>query len=101
MYIVQDTSVAPHRGSFCEVCQFNLKSTLVAVKKTMNVNDTRKFVQEAQLMHSIQHPNCVRLYGVCEAPVSAMVMEWMGGSDLPARPLVRLRVTGCLCALQS
>ena len=33
-------------------------------------------------MHSIQNPNCVRLYGVCEAPAPAMVMEWMGGGDL-------------------
>jgi serine/threonine protein kinase len=80
--IVQDTSVAPQRGSFGEVCKCNWKGTSVAVKKIMSVTDARKFVQEAQLMHSIQHPNCVRLYGVCEAPVSAMVMEWMGGGDL-------------------
>jgi serine/threonine protein kinase len=48
----------------------------------MIVTDTRKFVQEAQLVHSNQHPKCVRLYGVCEAPAPAMLMEWIGGADL-------------------
>jgi serine/threonine protein kinase len=80
--IVQDTSVAPQRGSFGEVCKCNWKGTPVALKKVMSVTDARRFVQEAQLMHSIQHPNCVRLYGVCEAPAPALVMEWMGGGDL-------------------
>jgi serine/threonine protein kinase len=80
--IIHDSSIAPQRGSFGEVRKCDWKGTPVALKTITNVTDTRKFVQEAQTMHSIQHPNCVRLYGVCEAPVSAMVMEWMGGGDL-------------------
>ncbi len=80
--VILDTSVAPQRGSFGEVFKCNWKGTLVALKKITSITDKRNFMQEAQMMHSIQHPNCVRLYGVCEAPVSAMVMEWMGGGDL-------------------
>ena len=76
------TSVAPQRGSFAEVRKCDWRGTEVAVKKIMRVADQHKFVEEAQMMHKIQHPNCVRLYGVCVEPDSEIVMEWMGGGDL-------------------
>jgi hypothetical protein len=80
--LIPDLNLAPQRGSFGEVFKCDWRGTPVAVKKFLRVADRHKFVQEAQMMHKIQHPNCVRLYGVCEAPDSALVMEWMGGGDL-------------------
>jgi serine/threonine protein kinase len=80
--LIRDLNVVPQSGSFGEVFKCDWRGTPVAVKKIMRVADRHKFVQEAQMMHSIQHPNCVRLYGVCEAPYPALVMEWMGGGDL-------------------
>jgi serine/threonine-protein kinase CTR1 len=85
--------VASNRGSFGEVSKCIWKGTLVAVKKYFNVDD-KKFVQEAQMMHTIQHPNCVRMFGACTVPYQAIVMEWMGGRDLSQflaqRPLPKM-----------
>jgi serine/threonine protein kinase len=90
-----DTSVSSQRGSFGEVFKCMWKGTPVAVKRIMNVADVNKFMQEARMMHSISHPNCVRLYGVCAPPDAAIVMEWMGGGDLlqflARRPLPKLQ----------
>jgi serine/threonine protein kinase len=80
--LIRITNVAPQRGFFGEVCRCDWRGTPVAVKKIMRVADQHKFVEEAQMMHKIQHSNCVRLYGVCVAPDSEIVMEWMGGGDL-------------------
>jgi serine/threonine protein kinase len=80
--LIQDLGVASKKGSFGEVSKCIWKGTPVAVKKIMNVADVQTFQQEALMMHSISHPNCVRLYGVCAPPNSALVMEWMGGGDL-------------------
>ena len=80
--LICDRNVVPQKGSFGEVFKCDWRGTLVAVKRIMRVADQHKFVEEAKMMHKIQHPNCVRLYGVCEAPSSALVMEWMGGGDL-------------------
>ena len=93
--LTQDASVSPKRGSFGEVFKCMWKGTPVAVKRIMNVADLKKFMQEARMMHSISHPNCVRMYGVCAPPDSAIVMEWMGGGDLlqflARRPLSKLQ----------
>jgi serine/threonine protein kinase len=80
--LIYDLNLTPQRGFFGDVFKCNWRGTPVAVKKIMRVADQHKFVEEAQMMHSIQHPNCVRLYGVCQAPYPALVMEWMGGGDL-------------------
>jgi serine/threonine protein kinase len=92
--LIQDFGVASMKGSFGEVSKCTWKGTPVAVKKFMNVADVQKFYQEARMMHSISHPNCVRLYGVCAPPDAALVMEWMGGGDLnqflSQRPLPEL-----------
>jgi serine/threonine protein kinase len=80
--LIRDLNVVPQSGSFGEVIKCDWRGTPVAVKKIMRVADRHKFVQEAHMMHQIQHLNCVRLYGVCEAPYPALVMEWMGGGDL-------------------
>jgi serine/threonine protein kinase len=93
--LTQDASVSPKRGSFGEISKCIWKGTPVAVKRIMSVADVKKFMQEARMMHSISHPNCVRLYGVCAPPDSAIVMEWMGGGDLlqflARRPLPKLQ----------
>ena len=92
--LIQDSSFASKKGSFGEVSKCIWKGTPVAVKKIMNVADVHTFQQEALMMHSISHPNCVRLYGVCAPPDAALVMEWMGGGDLEQflsqRPLPEL-----------
>jgi serine/threonine protein kinase len=80
--LILDSTFVLQKGSFGIVCKCEWKGTPVAVKKIMNIADQRKFVQEAEMMNNIQHPNCVRLYGVCTSPDSALVMEWMGGGDL-------------------
>ncbi len=80
--LIPVAGVAKKRGSFGEVSKCSWKGTDAAVKKIMSVDNVQKFQQEARIMHSISHPNCVRLYGVCTAPDSALVMEWMGGGDL-------------------
>jgi serine/threonine protein kinase len=91
----QDADVRSKRGSFGEVFKCIWKGTPVAVKRNMNVHDVEKFQQEAHMMLSISHPNCVRLYGICAPPDSALVMEWMGGGDLlqflAQRPLPKLQ----------
>ena len=87
--------MSPKRGSFGEVAKCMWKGTPVAVKRIMSVADVKKFMQEARMMHSISHPNCVRLYGVCAPPDAGIVMEWMGGGDLlqflARRPLPKLQ----------
>jgi hypothetical protein len=93
--LTRDVSVSSQRGSFREVSKCMWKGTPVAVKQIMNVADVTKFMQEARMMHSISHPNCVRMYGVCAPPDAAIVMEWMGGGDLlqflARRPLPKLQ----------
>jgi len=59
----------------------------VAVKTLKKTNlsqvDRDDFNREAKLMHAINHPNCVRLYGVCSTETKqSLVMEWMDGHDL-------------------
>jgi len=89
-----DPKYDPQRGSFGIVSKCDWKGHPVAVKKILSVSDQHKFVQEAEMMNAIQHPNCVRLYGVCTSPESSLVMEWMGGGDLlqflDERPLPKL-----------
>ncbi len=91
--LITDANFVPKRGSFGVVSKCVWNGTQVAVKKIINVDD-QNFVQEAQMMHNIQHPNCVRLYGICRAPDQAIVMEWMGGGDLSQfltqRPLPKM-----------
>ena len=79
--LIPDPKHVPERGSFGVVSKCDWKGTCVAEKKILSVSDQRKFVQEAEMMNNIHHPNCVRLYGVCTSPES-LVMEWMGGGDL-------------------
>ncbi len=102
--LLLDASFAPKKGAFGEVCKCVWKGTPVAVKKILVADQPSniitewatlpKFVQEAQMMHNIHHPNCVRLYGACTAPDQAIVMEWMGGGDLSQfldhRPLPKM-----------
>jgi serine/threonine protein kinase len=92
--LTQAAGFANKRGSFGEVSKYTWKGTDAALKKIMNVSDVQKFHQEARMMHSISHPNCIRLYGVCAPPDAAIVMEWMGGGDLvqflSERPLPEL-----------
>ncbi len=81
IHLIPDPAVLTQSGSFGEVSKCVWSGTEVAVKRIFNLTDVHKFQQEARMMHSIQHPNCVRLYGVCSAPPQ-LVMEWMGGGDL-------------------
>jgi len=53
------------------------------LKTNWSTDDRQNFDREARLMHSVNHPNCVRLYGVCStANEESLVMEWMDGGDL-------------------
>jgi serine/threonine protein kinase len=53
------------------------------LKTNWSADDRQNFDREARLMHSVNHPNCVRLYGVCStANEESLVMEWMDGGDL-------------------
>lgn len=79
-------------GSFGEVKKCTWLGHEVAVKRFHDSADFLKFDQEARLMHQIQFPHCVRMYGACVLPSHAIVMEWMGGGNLREylmqRPLV-------------
>ena len=91
--LLQDPKVESQKGSFGVVCKCDWKGTPVAMKTIIGA-DLSKLFQEARMMHTIQHPNCVRLYGVCSAPAPALVTEWMGGGDLAQfvlqRPMPKL-----------
>ncbi len=79
--LIRITDALPQGGSFGEVCKYDWRGMPVAVK-IMRVADPQKFVEEAQMMHRIQHTNCVSLYGVRLEPDPAIVMQWMGGGNL-------------------
>jgi serine/threonine protein kinase len=67
-------------GSFGEVRQFSWQGVDVALKELYN--SVNNFEQECRMMHQIQHPNCVQMFGVQISPRQAIVMEWMGGGNL-------------------
>lgn len=69
-------------GSFGQVHKCTWLGHEVAVKRFHDSSDFLKFDREARLMHQIQFPHCVRMYGVCIKPSHAIVMEWMGGGNL-------------------
>ncbi len=69
-------------GSFGEVHKCSWLGHDVAVKTLHTSDSFHEFDKEARLMHSIQSPNCVRMFGTCATPRQAIVMEWMGGGNL-------------------
>jgi len=84
-----DNSVmlAPSRGGFGQVFMGCLNGRLVAVKELLvfplSERDAGTFHNEATVMRSITHTNCVRLEGTCGPPDRfALVMEWMSGGNL-------------------
>jgi serine/threonine protein kinase len=82
-----DSSFAPISGSFGDIRKGVWNGIPVAVKTLKNPNltqvDRDNFNCEVKLMHAINHPNCVRLYGVCSTDTkTSLVMEWMDGHDL-------------------
>lgn len=75
------------KGAFGEVCEASLRSTgqRVAVKtcRSNELQDMDKFMQEADILKQYDHPNIVRLIGVCaEKDPVYIVMELMPGGAL-------------------
>jgi serine/threonine protein kinase len=105
--IVIDSTYAPCAGGFGTVFRGLLNGTLVAVKEIhvfpLSDKDERAFHNEAKVMRSITHANCVRLEGICAHPDHfALVMEWMNGGNFyealgrlpPKQPLpIHKRIT--------
>jgi serine/threonine protein kinase len=81
-----DSRFAPVSGNFGDVRKAMWHGIPVAVKtlkRNMSEEDRQNFDREARLMHSVNHPSCVRLYGLSSATNSAsLVIEWMDGGDL-------------------
>jgi len=81
-----DSSFAPISGNFGDIRKGVWNGIPVAVKtlrRNLSQADRDDFNREAKLMHAINHPNCVRLYGVCSTETrQSLVMEWMDGHDL-------------------
>jgi hypothetical protein len=81
-----ESHFAPVSGNFGDVRKALWNGIPVAVKtlrRNLSDDDRLNFDREARLMHSVNHPNCVRLYGVCSTVNAAsLVMEWSGGGDL-------------------
>ncbi|MFA6409367.1 MAG: protein kinase [Gammaproteobacteria bacterium] len=74
-------------GGFGIVHRGTWKGTPVAVKtliaRTMNNDTLNEFRRETEIMATLQHPNIVRLYGVCLEPGhNSMVMEYMQHGSL-------------------
>jgi len=45
--------------------------------------DLQMFLGEARVMHKMNHPNCVRMYGVSYSQTEqSFVIEWLNGGDL-------------------
>lgn len=75
------------KGAFGEVCEATLRNTnqRVAVKtcRSNELQDMGKFLQEADILKQYDHPNVVRLIGVCaEKDPVYIVMELMPGGAL-------------------
>lgn len=75
------------KGAFGEVCEATLSTTgeRIAVKtcRSNELQDMDKFLQEADILKQYEHPNIVRLIGVCaEKEPVYIVMELMPGGAL-------------------
>ena len=75
------------KGAFGEVCEATVSTTgeRVAVKtcRSNELQDMGKFLQEADILKQYEHPNIVRLIGVCaEKDPVYIVMELMPGGAL-------------------
>ena len=75
------------KGAFGEVCEATLRTSgeRVAVKtcRSNELTDMDKFMQEADILKQYEHPNIVRLIGVCaEKDPVYIVMELMLGGAL-------------------
>ena len=75
------------KGAFGEVCEATLSHTgeRVAVKtcRSNELQDMDKFLKEAEILKQYDHPNIVRLIGVCaEKEPVYIVMELMPGGAL-------------------
>jgi serine/threonine protein kinase len=81
-----DSRFASISGNFGDIHKGVWNGIPVAVKtlrRNLSQADRDDFNREAKLMHAINHPNCVRLYGVCSTETKqSLVMEWMDGHDL-------------------
>jgi serine/threonine protein kinase len=61
------------------------KDTPVAVKKLKSVAGLEEFEREVSVLSSINHPNCVRLYGVTKSEddnADMMVFEYLSAGNL-------------------
>lgn len=90
---VEESSVTPliviPQGNFGDVYRAKLKSsknTLVAVKTcrmTLPEEQKRKFLQEGRILKQYDHPNIVKLIGICVQKQPIMiVMELVSGGSL-------------------
>ena len=76
------------RGAFGEVCEATLQTTgeKVAVKtcrETIPQSEKRKFLMEAEILKQYDHPNVVKLIGVCaEKDPVYIIMEMLPGGSL-------------------
>ena len=76
------------RGAFGEVCEAMLMTTneKVAVKtcrETIPQSEKRKFLMEAEILKQYDHPNVVKLIGVCaEKDPVFIIMEMLPGGAL-------------------
>ena len=97
-------------GGFGQIRKGDWKGISVAVKTShckVSPKDREMFLSEAKIMHRINHPNCVRMYGVChDDKEQSFVIEWMDGGDLagyiaqqPSPPLhARISLFRQVCA---
>src|SRR5690349_6848487 len=75
------------KGSYGEVYYSQWQGTDTAVKQlylsNLPVDLIEEFQQEAVIMANCQHPNIVRLYGICTQPGQySLVMEYLSKGSL-------------------
>ncbi|PRP76091.1 tyrosine-protein kinase Fer [Planoprotostelium fungivorum] len=74
------------RGNFGEVCRGTWQGTTVALKglRVLEMSEMAKFKEEIRLLHGLNHPNIVNLYGIFSKEEQLyMVLEYaeMGALD--------------------
>lgn len=84
MIRVDPTSSSLGRGRFSVAYRGTFCGKLVAVKKSIGQGSQKELMREVRLLHGLDHPNIVKLHGVCEkydAKVCVMELCEKGSLD--------------------
>lgn len=85
----------PFQGNFGDVYKAKLRSSQVDVavktcRVTVPEEQKRKFLQEGRILKQYDHPNVVKLIGICVQKQPIMIVMELVEGDFPARGTVFL-----------